>query len=331
MYQGDVVLEVVIYMQPGGSPSTIVGPFEIFNTAGRTFRRLTGQPGKQLFQVTLASHDGKPVTFLNGLQINADARLKDLAAPDIVMIGSCGADIQPEPDRDGAIVDWLKRAHQNGAVIASVCTGLGLLAETGLLDGKQATTHWGSLHDFRKLYPAIEIKGDQLFIENGNVLTGGGSYAGNDLALFIVEKFFGAEVKQETARALVLDAHRPDQSAYAGIMHHRIHSDPQIHLVQDWLDQRYRTDVNFDDVAKRFNMSPRNFHRRFRQASGETPLTYLQKQRIEAAKSLLENSTNQIDQVAAAVGYTDTNHFRRLFKRLTSHTPKSWRERFSDG
>ena len=320
--------QVVIFMQPNGSPSTVVGPHEVFNTAGRTFARLTRQKAERLFQVQLASRDGAPVTFQNGLQISADGCLTDFDAPDIVIIGSCGADFQPDPDRDREIVDWLKTVHRRGAVVASVCTGLGLLAQTGLLDGHRATTHWGSLEDFRRLYPDIEIAGDQLFIENGNVLTGGGSYAGNDLALFIVGKFCGDTVKQETARALVLDAQRPDQTAFAGMMHHRIHSDGQIHRIQDWLEQEYSTDVSVDDVARMFNMSPRNFHRRFRQACGVTPLSYLQKQRVEAAKSLLERSPKHIDQIAAEVGYTDANHFRRLFKRLTTDTPRSYRERF---
>ena len=323
------MIKIAIYMQPYGSSSTVVGPYEVFNSAGRNFNFITGREVKRHFDIELVSSDGHPVTFQGGIQIAAQKRLEEVTNPDIIFISSCGYDLDISAQKL-PVIEWIKETASQGGVIASVCTGLGLFAETGLLDHKRATTHWSAVEEFRKRYPKIELVSDELFVEEGDLYTGGGSYAGNDLALHLVGRFCGETVKRECAKALVLDTRRPSQGSYTGILHHRIHSDAQIHQVQDMLEKTYSNEINFDEIARTFNMSPRNFHRRFKQACGETPLNYLQKQRVEAAKGLLEQTKKNIVAIAQDVGYEDANYFREVFKRYASCTPSAYREKFAD-
>jgi transcriptional regulator GlxA family with amidase domain len=198
---------------------------------------------------------------------------------------------------------------------------------TGLLDGKRATTHWGMIEVFRKRFPGIRFLPDQILVEEGRLLTGGGGYAGNDLALHLVEKICGQVMARQCADALLLETGRQLQTPFAGLLQHRLHQDERVQKIQEWLDSHYRDDINLDAVAARHNMSARNFIRRFKQASGETPLTYLQKLRVEAAKKLLEKTSMKIDAIAGEVGYSTEAHFRQLFRRYTELTPAGYRAR----
>lgn len=319
---------VVLYAQNMGFASTIVGPLEVFAYTGSMWNFLVGTPFDMQFLISVVSYDGKPVTTRTGLVIQVDGSIHDVDKADIVLVTSCGEDIQSALSRSRTVIPLLKKFYDDGAIVGSICSGLALLAATGLLNGKKATTHWGMVEIFRKQFPKIQLESDQLYIDEGRIVTSGGGYAGNDLALHLVEQLCGNALAKQVANALLLDTKRESQSSYAGVLHHRMHKDERIQKIQTWLDDHFNEVILLDDLAMRYGMSPRNFKRRFKEASGETPLSYLQKLRTEAAKSLLESTTQPIDAIAERVGYKDENYFRRLFKRHTHVTPNAYRVRF---
>ncbi len=321
--------KVVLFAVNNGFASTVVGPLEVFAYTGGIWNYLTGTPLDLRFQVVVASIDGKPVTTHTGLVIQPDICIFDIEQADIILLTSCGEDIEAALDQNRAITPWLNQQYTQGATLGSICTGLALLAATGLLARKRASTHWGMVEILQKIYPLVKVEMDQIIIDHGQLITSGGGYAGNDLALHLVAKICGKQMAKQCANALLLETGRVSQVPFAGLQHHRMHQDEQIDKIQQWLDNHYQNNVNLDDLAKHHSMSPRNFKRRFKLASGNTPLIYLQKLRIEAAKNILETTHLQIDQVAYQVGYNNESHFRQLFKRYTLLTPTNYRSRYS--
>ncbi|OUR99103.1 hypothetical protein A9Q81_11000 [Gammaproteobacteria bacterium 42_54_T18] len=320
---------VVLFALENAFISTISGPLEIFSSAGLMWNYLAGEPLDLQFQVTVASLHGEPIKTRTGLVIQPDTSIFDIKYADLILVTSCGEDIETELSHYQPALPWLRQQHSNGAILGSICSGLSLIAATGLLDGKSATTHWGMVDIFRKRFPAIDIKADQLFVDEGDIITSGGGFAGNDLALYLVQRFCGKEQSKQCANALLLDTNRRSQNQFSGILHHRMHQDDRVQEIQSWLDLHYQDEISLDRLAEKYSMSPRNFKRRFKIASGATPLAYLQKLRIEVAKKLLENSDVQINNIAEAVGYLDDNHFRKIFKRHTALTPRDYRNKHS--
>jgi len=293
------------------------------------WNHLAGKPMQRPFRVRIVTVDGRPVTTRTGLVIHPDGAINDIKRADAILVTSAGEDIDGAMAQSAPAVPWLKAHHQKGAVLGSICSGLAVLAMTGLLDGKKATTHWGLIEEFRKRFAAIRFEPDQLLVDEGTLITAGGGYAGNDLSIYLVEKICGSVMARQCSDALLVETGRQLQTPFAGLVLHRMHTDEKIQAVQRWLDEHYREDIVLDDVAQQHHMSPRNFIRRFKQASGQTPIAYLQKLRVEAAKRLLEKSDMQIDAIAFEVGYLTQAHFRRLFRRYTSLTPAAFRARYS--
>jgi transcriptional regulator GlxA family with amidase domain len=247
---------------------------------------------------------------------------------DLIVVSSVGGDIPTACRRNAALMPWLKRWHRRGVAIAGICSGVALLAEAGLLDGRPATTHWGMIGSCRARYPKVRWQAERFITESDNVFTSGGVYAAVDLSLYLVEKYCGHEVAMQTARSLLLQTPRTWQAGYAAEPPAAQHDDVAIRKVQDWLFENFRTDVRVQRLAALTNMSTRTFARRFKSTIGETPLDYLHRLRINAARHLLESDSLSIRDVSLAVGYEDVAFFRRLFRRHTGTPPRDYRHRF---
>jgi transcriptional regulator GlxA family with amidase domain len=216
-----------------------------------------------------------------------------------------------------------------GASIAAICTGVSVVAEAGLLDGKPATTHWGVVDQFRRRYPKILWQPERFVTESERIYCGGGVYSAIDLSLYLVEKYCGHEVAVETAKALLLETPRTWQSTYGTAPPRSAHDDDAVQKAQAWLFRNFKEEVRIEELAGKVGMSPRNFARRFTAATGETPLGYLHRLRIDAARHLLEAGKMGVADVSEAVGYRDLAFFRRLFKRHTGSPPRAYRARFA--
>ncbi len=309
-------------------PSTAVGPMEVFRHAGSLWNILTGKKQAPTFCVTTASVDGQAVLCDGPIHIMPMYAIKNIRRTDLIFIPTTGLSIDDVVERNAPVVPWLKRWHKRGAAIASVCSGVGLVAATGMLDGKRATTHWGLAERFRQKYPMVKWMPELMVTEDHGFYCGGGVHAALDLSLYLVEKLCGHSVALETAKALLIETPRAWQAGFAVVPLKTEHSDQTISTAQDWLHENFHRPFPLDAPARRAGMSLRNFVRRFKQATGDSPLIYMQKLRVAAAKRLLESNHRTVQEISDAVGYQDAAFFRAVFQRHTGESPSAYRERF---
>jgi transcriptional regulator GlxA family with amidase domain len=322
------MIEVTVLFLDQTFSSTAIGPMEIFRHAGTLWNILTGQPPAPRFHVTTASADGRAVCCDGPLHIKPMAALAAIRKTDLIFIPTTGLSVHDVVERNAPVVPWLRRWHKRGAAIASVCSGVGLVAASGLLDGKRATTHWGLAEDFRQRYPKVRWMPEFMVTEDRDLYCGGGVNASLDLSLYLVEKFCGHEVAVQTAKALLIETPRTWQSGFAVGPLRTHHSDEVIARAEEWLHENFHRSFPLDHVARRVDMSVRNFVRRFKQATADPPLVYLQKLRIAAAKRLLESDYRTMQEISSAVGYEDVAFFRQLFRRHTGVSPSAYQQRF---
>jgi transcriptional regulator GlxA family with amidase domain len=217
---------------------------------------------------------------------------------------------------------------KRGVPIAAVCSGVGLVAAAGLLDGKRATTHWSLSNRFREKYPRVQWMPELMVTEDRGFYCGGGVNASLDLSLYLVERFCGHDVAMQSAKALLIEMPRAWQAGFSIVPLKTEHSDATISVAQEWLHKNFRQTFSLEAPAERVGMSLRNFVRRFKQATGDSPLIYLQKIRVAAAKRLLEGDHRTMQEISDAVGYQDAVFFRKIFQRHTGVSPSAYRRKF---
>ncbi len=326
-----VVIDVTVVLLERALPSTSVAPIEIFSCAGVLWQMIHRQPLQPRFAVRAVSLDGQATKHSIPVQLKPEGTLASVKRTDLIIVPTAEFDLDASNRANAVLIPWLRRWYARGASIAGICTGVSLLAEAGLLDGRPATTHWAMVGEFRRRYPNVDWQPDRFVTESDRIFCGGGVYSAIDLSLYLVEKYCGHEVAVETAKALLLETPRMWQSAYGASPPRSAHDDEAVRRAQDWLFRNFKQEVSLDDLAARVGMSPRNFARRFTAATGETPLGYLHRLRIDAARHLLETRGKSIADVSQAVGYDDLGFFRRLFKRHTGTPPQAYRARFGPG
>lgn len=322
------MIDVTVLFLKGTFSSTAVGPMEVFGQAGMLWNILTGHRQTPRFRVTTASVDGRAVACNGPIQIVPMGSLTDVRKTDLIFIPTTGLEIDNVVERNAPVVPWLKRWHKRGTAIASVCSGVGLVAATGMLDGKRATTHWALAERFREKYPRVKWMPELMVTEDRGFYCGGGVHASLDLSLYLVEKLCGHEIALQSAKALLIETPRAWQAGFAVVPLKTEHNDDAISDAQDWLHENFHRQFPLEAPAHRVGMSPRNFVRRFKQATGDSPLIYLQKLRIAAAKRLLESDHRTMQEISDAVGYQDVAFFRALFQRHTGSSPSGYRKRF---
>lgn len=329
---------IAIVFLNGGCASTAVQPMEIFNTAGVLWNVLNGEPSARQFNVTTASLDGGPVRTDLLLRITPERCFADLGTPDLVFVPAGGLecdelarngyDVDAVIGRNAGVVDWLRRWSDSGVEIAAVCSGVALPAAAGLLDGKRATVHWGLADVYRRRFPQVDWREEFLVTDSGKIYCGGGINAAADLSLYLVEKFCGRELASQSARALLIEMPRTWQAAFTHFSLRATHDDEPVLRAQQWLQKHYGMELRLEDLARELGMSGRNFARRFKEATGESPLGYLQSLRVAVAKHLLETTTSTVQEIGQRVGYLDPIFFRELFRRHTGLAPNEYRRRF---
>ena len=322
-------IDVTVILLDGGYASTAIAPLEVFHSAGMLWNWLKGEPHAPRFRVKVASPGGKMVKSLCDLGIKPHCALEDIERTDIAVISASAWDLQEKIMQNTSIISWLKKMHEQGAYLASVCSGAAYVAETGLMDGREATTHWGVVDMLRERYPRVRWRPEQFVTEDSRICCSGGVYASLDISLYLVEKFCGHEIALKTAKSLLVGLPRTYQTGYSVVPLSRPHSDTRIRKAEEYLRSHFRDDVGIEALAKRSAMSSRTFIRRFKAATGRLPGEYSQLMRISAAREMLEKDPVSVQEVSERVGYTDQNFFRTLFKRHTGMTPAEYRSRFA--
>ncbi|HUK48450.1 MAG TPA: helix-turn-helix domain-containing protein [Terriglobales bacterium] len=322
------VKEITVLLLDQMFSSTAIGPMEVFRHAGSLWNVLTGTSSAPSFHVTMASADGRPVRCDGDIQIQPNVAVEDVGKTDLIFVPTTGLSIDDVVERNAPIVPWLRRRSTRGVAIASVCSGVGLVAAAGLLDGKRATTHWGLAERFRQKYPKVKWMPELMVTEDRGFYCGGGVNASLDLSIYLVEKFCGHEIAMQTAKALLIETPRAWQSGFAIVPLKTDHTDDSIASAQEWMHKNFAKTFALGEPARRVGMSERNFVRRFKEATGDSPLTYLQKLRVAVAKRMLESNHRTMQEISDAVGYHDVVFFRSLFQRHTGVSPSAYRERF---
>ncbi len=306
--------------------SSITGTMDIFSQAGLTWNFINGIKPKPFFQVEIVSREGRPVNCLNQLKIQSHGPAEDVKKTDVIIISSFFN--FSTLDSDKSLLQWLNHHHENGTTIAAICTGSFFLAKTGLLDGKTATTHWGFANTFKSMYPEIHLLPRNLITDEGSLLCSGACNSYIDLSVYLIERYCGNRTAVECSKALIHDFGRDSQAPYV-VFHRSInHRDKDIAAVQEFMEKNLEKPYQPETLANRFGMSRRTFERRFKNATGHTPLNYLQQIRVEKAKHQLETSTYSFDEIAYKTGYEDSGFFRKIFKKYTGLLPNQYRSRF---
>ena len=326
----------ILFLQ-GGLVTTAELPLEILRSVGVFWNALNRLPPDPRFEVTTASSDGKPIEIRDYKILKPELSYAQLSKPDVVVIPSAG--FQFGGGSGGVVFDrtfgpnlevapWLKRWWEDGAYIVGIGAGVGLMAAAGLLDGKQATTHWGLLETYRDRFPSVDWRTEFSVTGRDRLYCSSGFSSGTDVILTIIEDLCGPEVALQTARAHLLDIPKARHLLHgADVALEDDRDDETVRKVEIWLNDHFDREVNFEKLASDVGMSHRNFTRRFKSATGDNPRDYLQQLRLSSAIKLLEDTRLPIGTIAQRVGYRDLTHFRSLFKRYTGQTPTEYRRR----
>ena len=321
------MLNIAVLAYDNCLQSGIAGMLDLFTLANWEQKRLSSEAGTLFCHTEVVTLDGVAVASFNRQLVAANSSLKDCHDIDLLIVPG----VMGRPDHlleQTELIEWIGQQHHNGTVVASACSGAFLLAEAGILQGRQATTHWQLGERFRQRFPKVDLQIDQLIIDGVDYLCAGGTGAHIDLALHLIEKYGSKSLARTCARMMLIDGNRREQAPFIKFKGSREHIDDPIHKVQQWLDRYYREKISVQVMAKRSGLNERTFLRRFKRATGEAPLEYLQKMRIEKAKQLLIGSDQTLEKITSEVGYVDLSSFRRLFRQVVGISPTAYRQRF---
>ena len=314
---------------PDAGLGTLSGIYDVMNA----FRILEPTMGVQPFRAEIVGEATGPLTLASGLTMNVQQSVDALTSTDIVIVPSLllPAGDGWRRDRYPRLVEWLREVYGRGAVLCSACSGIFLLAETGIFDGHDATVHYDYARLFAATYPAVRIHSEQALVVAGRreeLLSSGASTSWHDLVLYLIARFADVTAAQQVAHFFSLQWHQQGLAPYTVFDGRKDHGDAEIRSVQDWIATHLGVANPVEEMIERSNLRERTFNRRFTQATGHSPIAYVQRLRIEDAKRRLERTTAAAEEIAWQVGYADPAAFRRLFKRLTGVTPGTYRRMF---
>jgi len=306
--------------------SSIVGPYKIFTRANE-FWKAAGK--KELFKIELAGVS-KEVEFYNGLfAVRPNTIISAIPKTDLVIIPSLNHNYEKALKGNKLMIEWIEEQYKNGAEIASICTGAFMLAATGLLDGKRCSTHWAVAENFTIMFPKVNLQTDQLITDEDGIYTNGGAYSFLNLMIYLVEKYYDRQTAIYCSKVFQIEMDRNSQSSFAIFTGQKLHGDEIVKKAQMYIESKPDEKISVEDLSSRFAVGRRTFDRRFIKATGNTPLEYAQRVKIESAKKALETSRKTINEIMYAVGYSDVKAFREVFRKITGMSPLDYKHRYN--
>jgi transcriptional regulator GlxA family with amidase domain len=304
----------------------IEGTHQIFNEVN-TVRAGMGMP--PLFKVQLVGID-KEMSQRNGLFIiSPDVLIEDVKKTDLIIIPAIHGDPKTMMEKNAAFVPWIMEQYKGGSEIATFCIGSFFLAGTGLLNGKQAATHWTVANDFRVMFPDVNLMDERIMTEEDGIYTSGGAYSFLNLLTYLIEKYAGRDIAILIAKAFMIDIDRISQSPFIIFKGQKTHEDEPVKKAQEFIENNFEEKITVDQLASMLALSRRNLERRFKKATANTVVEYMQRVKIEAAKKNLETGRKNINEVMYAVGYSDNKAFRTTFKKITGLSPIEYRSKYN--
>jgi len=261
--------------------------------------------------------------------VHTDALIKDVKKTDLIFIPALSGDLKNALDLNKGLLPWIREQYGNGAEVASLCSGAFLFASTGLLDGKQCSTHWLFANDFRLMFPEVELVDGSIITEENGLYSSGGANSYWNLLLYLVEKYTDRDIAILASKYFAIEIDRDSQSAFMMFQGQKEHEDEEIKKAQDFIEDNFQEKISVDQLADQFAIGRRSFERRFKKATNNTVMEYIQRVKIEAAKRSFESSRKNINEVMFDVGYTDTKAFRSIFKKITGLTPVEYRNKYN--
>jgi transcriptional regulator GlxA family with amidase domain len=325
-------LRVSLVAIPEGSISTLHGLYDVLNA----FALLSGLddaiPASPPFRVEIVGAAEGPLKLAGGLVAHAHRGVAEVDETDMVIVPSVVLRAGGwRPGRYAELVEWAARMHERGAQLCSACSGVFLLAETGLFDGRDAAIHWSYVPAFRAVFPEVRLLPERPLViagERGELVTSGASMSWHDLVLYLIARHVGPTAAQAAAKFFALQWHRDGLGPYIVFEGRRDHGDAAVLAAQDWLEKHFSVASPVEELVRRSRLAERTFKRRFSEATGLAPLAYVQQLRVAEAKRRLERTREPVDEIGWRVGYEDPAFFRRLFKRVTGVSPAEYRRQF---
>ncbi len=306
--------------------SSITGAYEIFTKANLYWK---GQGKQEVFQIQLAGISDQ-VAFNGGLfTVKPHTTVSDILKTNLIVIPSLNHNYQLALNGNDPLIDWVEAQYKNGAEIATICTGAYLLAARGLLDGKSCSTHWSVADNFRSMFPNVDLQTDKLITDENGIYTNGGAYSFLNLMIYLIEKYYDRQTAVYCSKVFQIEIDRNNQSAFAIFAGQKQHGDEVVQQAQDYIENNLKEKISIEKLSAQFAVGRRNFDRRFIKATGNTPIEYAQRVKIESAKKAIESSRKTISEIMYEVGYSDVKAFREVFRKITGMSPLEYRGKYN--
>lgn len=306
--------------------SSIVGTYKLFTRANQHYTNLGKSP---LFKIELAG-TAKKVDFYDGLfSVKPHTHISAITKTNLIVIPSLNHNYDESVKQNRALIDWVEYQYKKGAEVASICTGAFMLASSGLLDGKTCSTHWAAADIFKQRFPEVSLQADKLITDENGIYTNGGAYSFLNLVLYLVEKYYDRQTAIFLAKVFQIDLDRQSQSAFTIFTAQKQHGDDLVKKAQSYIESQLHEKISVEELSSKFAIGRRNFDRRFIKATGNTPVEYSQRVKIEWAKRAFENTRKNVNEVMYEVGYNDLKAFREVFRKITGMSPLEYRAKYN--
>jgi transcriptional regulator GlxA family with amidase domain len=310
----------------GNNLSSIIGAYKILTRANEYWK---SNGKKEMYKIEVAGVS-KTVEYYDGLfSVKPHTNISSIHNTRLIIIPSLNHDYAKAVKNNKLLIDWVKEQYRQGAEVATICTGAFLLAASGLLDGKSCSTHWAAADNFRAMFPKVKLQADRLITDENGIYTNGGAYSFLNLILYLVEKYYDRKTAIFCSKVFQIEIDRNSQSPFIMFSGQKMHEDEVVTKAQTYIETKLHERISIEDLSSRFAVGRRNFDRRFIKATGNTPLEYSQRVKIEAAKKAFETSRKTINEVMYDVGYSDVKAFREVFRKITGMSPIEYRNKFN--
>jgi len=319
-------LTIIVPDGEGNNLSSIVGAYKIF-TRANTYWKANGK--QELFKIQLAGISAE-VEYYEGLfTVKPHTNISAIAKTNLIIIPSLNHDYQNAVEKNKLLIDWIEQQYKQGAEVASICTGGFMLAASGILDGKSCSTHWVAANDFRTMFPKVKLETDKLITDEKGIYTNGGAYSFLNLMIYLVEKYYDRQTAIYCSKVFQIEMDRNSQSSFSIFSGQKWHEDKVVQQAQAYIESNLDEKISVEHLSSKFAVGRRNFDRRFIKATGNTPVEYSQRVKIESAKKAFETSRKTINEVMYEVGYSDVKAFREVFRKITGMSPLEYRGKYN--
>ncbi|WP_212004428.1 GlxA family transcriptional regulator [Chitinophaga sp. HK235] len=317
---------ISILVPRGAVLGSIEGPRQVFTEVNKMLKNIGDA---SLFKIQLVGLSPEVPACGGTYTVFADATIKEIPKTDLIIIPALDGDMNKLLEQNKDFIPWIIHQYKAGAEVASLCVGAFLLASTGLVTGRKCATHWMAANDFRRMFPQVNLVEDRIITDEFGIYSSGGAFSYLNLILYLIEKYCSRQIAVFCAKAFQIDIQRDSQSPFTVFRGQKDHEDEPILKAQEFIEQNYTEKITVDQLACMFTLGRRNLERRFKKATSNTVVEYIQRVKIEAAKMSLESSRENVNEVMYNVGYTDPKAFRITFRKITGMSPIQYRNKYN--